>query len=160
MRPLAGQPCPNHNSITMKENRFLVNTSTLCHTVILMLAFITTLSLPTYLTSFFFGFPPPISSPFHLIFFNILFFSQTLLMIRNLYLFYFNSLGLPRWPSGEGSACQCRRSKRCRFDLWVRKLPQSRKWQPAPVFLPGSPQMEELRRLQSIGLKRDTPLSN
>ena len=24
-----------------------------------------------------------------------------------------------------------------RFDLWVRKIPWSRKWQPTPVFLPG-----------------------
>ena len=32
---------------------------------------------------------------------------------------------------------QCRRCKRCRFDPWVRKILSSRKWQPAPVFLPG-----------------------
>ena len=25
----------------------------------------------------------------------------------------------------------------CRFDFWVGKIPRSRKWQPAPVFLPG-----------------------
>ena len=25
---------------------------------------------------------------------------------------------------------------RCRFDLWVRKIPWRRKWQPTPVFLP------------------------
>ena len=41
---------------------------------------------------------------------------------------------LPRWHSGEESACRCRRS---RFDPWVRKIPWSRKWQPTPVFLPG-----------------------
>ena len=28
-------------------------------------------------------------------------------------------------------------AKRCGFDLWIRKIPWSRKWQPAPVFLPG-----------------------
>ena len=33
--------------------------------------------------------------------------------------------------------CQCRRHKRCRFDSWVRKITQRRKWQPTPVFLPG-----------------------
>ena len=33
--------------------------------------------------------------------------------------------------------CQCRRCKKCGFDPWVRKAPWSRKWQPAPVFLPG-----------------------
>ena len=31
-------------------------------------------------------------------------------------------------------SCQCRR---CRFDPWVRKILWRRKWQPAPVFLPG-----------------------
>ena len=45
--------------------------------------------------------------------------------------------GLPRWHSGEESACQCRGRKRCRFDPWVGKIPWSRKWQPAPVFLTG-----------------------
>ena len=30
--------------------------------------------------------------------------------------------------------CQCRRQG---FDLWVRKIPWRRKWQPTPVFLPG-----------------------
>ena len=42
---------------------------------------------------------------------------------------------LPRWYSGEESVCQCRR---CGFDPWIRKLPWSRKWQPTPVFLPGT----------------------
>ena len=32
------------------------------------------------------------------------------------------------------STCQCRR---LRFDPWVGKMPWKRKWQPAPVFLPG-----------------------
>ena len=45
--------------------------------------------------------------------------------------------GLLRWHSGKESTCQCRRCKRRRFDPWVRKIPWSRKWQPAPVFLPG-----------------------
>ena len=44
------------------------------------------------------------------------------------------NLGPPRWHSGKESICQCRR---CRFDPWVRKIPWRRKWQPAPVFLPG-----------------------
>ena len=46
-------------------------------------------------------------------------------------------LGLPRWLSGEESACQCRRHRRCRFYPWVRKIPWRRAWQPTPVFLPG-----------------------
>ena len=29
------------------------------------------------------------------------------------------------------------RHKRCRFKLWVGKIPWSRKWQVTPVFLPG-----------------------
>ena len=35
------------------------------------------------------------------------------------------------------STCQCRRHKWPRFDPWVRKIPWRRKWQLAPVFLPG-----------------------
>ena len=46
-------------------------------------------------------------------------------------------IGLPRWCSDKESTCQYRRLKRCGFDPWVRKIPWSRKWQPAPVFLPG-----------------------
>ena len=42
--------------------------------------------------------------------------------------------GLPRWFSGEESACQCRRHG---FDPWVRKIPWRRTWQLTPVFLPG-----------------------
>ena len=30
-------------------------------------------------------------------------------------------------------------TKRHRFNLWVRKIPWRRKWQPTPVFLPGKP---------------------
>ena len=43
------------------------------------------------------------------------------------------TLGLPRWPSKEYN-CQY---KRLGFDLWVWKIPWSRKWQPTPVFLSG-----------------------
>ena len=46
------------------------------------------------------------------------------------------NLGLPRWLSGEESACQCRRCRRRGFDPWVGKIPWRRKWQPTPVFLP------------------------
>ena len=41
--------------------------------------------------------------------------------------------GLPGWLSGKRICLQCRR---CGFNPWVRKIPWSRKWQPAPVFLP------------------------
>ena len=44
--------------------------------------------------------------------------------------------GLPQWLSGR-IHLQCRRQKRHRFNLWVRKTPWRRAWQPTPVFLPG-----------------------
>ena len=46
-------------------------------------------------------------------------------------------IGFPGGASGKESAYQCRRHKRLEFDPWVWKIPWSRKWQPAPVFLPG-----------------------
>ena len=65
-----------------------------------------------------------------------------------LVLFYFRGLALifachcisfwgllgTRWCSGKESACQCRKHG---FNPWVGKVPRSREWQPAPVFLPG-----------------------
>ena len=45
--------------------------------------------------------------------------------------------GFPGSNSGRESACQCRKRKRLRFDLWVRKIPWRRAWQPTQVFLPG-----------------------
>ena len=49
--------------------------------------------------------------------------------------------GFPGGSVLKESACQCRRlgfsHRRCEFDLWVRKIPWRRKWQPAPVFLVG-----------------------
>ena len=56
---------------------------------------------------------------------------------------------IPRWLNGKKkkkknthtktkkSAYQCRRCRGCGFNLWVREIPWSRKWQPTPVFLPG-----------------------
>ena len=44
---------------------------------------------------------------------------------------------LPRWHSGKEPTCQCRRHRRCRFNPWDGKITWSRKWQLAPVFLPG-----------------------
>ena len=41
------------------------------------------------------------------------------------------------------------------FNLWVRKMPWRRAWQPTPVFLPGeSLRTEEPGGLQSVGLQR------
>ena len=42
--------------------------------------------------------------------------------------------GIPRWYSGKESTCQHRKH---RFNPWVGKILWRRKWQPAPVFLPG-----------------------
>ena len=47
------------------------------------------------------------------------------------------TVGLPWWLCGKEPAPQRRRQKRRGFDLWVRKIPWRRKWQPTPVFLPG-----------------------
>ena len=45
--------------------------------------------------------------------------------------------GFPGGASGKEPACQCRRHRRCRFHLWIQKIPWRRAWQPTPVFLPG-----------------------
>ena len=45
-----------------------------------------------------------------------------------------STMGLPRWLSGQESACQWRRLG---LDPWVGKIPWGRKWQPIPVLLPG-----------------------
>ena len=45
-------------------------------------------------------------------------------------------MGLPRWHSGEESTCQWRRRWSLGFNLWVGKVPWSRKWKLIPVFLP------------------------
>ena len=45
--------------------------------------------------------------------------------------------GIKPGPSGKESACQCRSRKSRGFNPWIRKIPWSRKWQPALVFSPG-----------------------
>ena len=45
--------------------------------------------------------------------------------------------GFPGGASDKESTCQCRRHKKCKFDLWAGKIPWSRKWQLAPVLLLG-----------------------
>ena len=52
---------------------------------------------------------------------------------------YMNTLVFPVGSVVKDSIYQCRRGRRCGFDPWVRKIPWRRKWQPAPVFLPGKP---------------------
>ena len=48
-----------------------------------------------------------------------------------------NNWGFPSGASGKEPACQCRRHKRCGFNLWVGKIPWRRKWQPTGGFLTG-----------------------
>ena len=56
------------------------------------------------------------------------------------------------WLSGKESACQCRRHE---FDLWVRKIPWRRTWQPTPVFLPGKSHGQRSLESRSLwGCKR------
>ena len=45
--------------------------------------------------------------------------------------------GLPWYLSGKESACQCRRCRQHQFHPWSGKIPWRKKWQHAPVFLPG-----------------------
>ena len=62
------------------------------------------------------------------------------------------SKGFLGGANGKEPACQCRRTKRCGFNPWVRKTPWTRACQPTPVFLPGeSPWTDDPGGLQSIG---------
>ena len=45
--------------------------------------------------------------------------------------------GFSGGASGKKPACQCRKCKRHGFEPWAGKIPRSRKWQLAPVFLAG-----------------------
>ena len=41
------------------------------------------------------------------------------------------------------------------FDLWLGKIPQRRKWQPTPVFLPGESHSQRSLAVESQGVKHD-----
>ena len=43
------------------------------------------------------------------------------------------------WPSGKIILLPVQEMQENQLNLWVRKLPWRRKWQPTPVFLPGKP---------------------
>ena len=65
------------------------------------------------------------------------------------------SCGLSWWLRGWRICLQYRRHNRGGFDPWVGKTPWRRKWQFAPVFLPGIiPWTEERGRLLSMGWQR------
>ena len=48
-------------------------------------------------------------------------------------------MGFPDGASGKEPTFQCRRPKRCRANLWVKKTSWRRAWQATPVFPPGEP---------------------
>ena len=48
-----------------------------------------------------------------------------------------NKIGPPQNPGGSAVKASDSNAVRPGFDLWVRKIPWRRKWQPTPVFLPG-----------------------
>ena len=63
-------------------------------------------------------------------------------------------LGFPGGASGKEPGCQCRRHKRHRFHLWIRKIPWRRAWQPTPVLWPGeSPGERSLAAYRPWGRK-------
>ena len=55
---------------------------------------------------------------------------------HNLYVTW-KCMGFPSGSAGKEPTSQCRTQRGRRFNPWVRKIPCWRKWQPAPVFLPG-----------------------
>ena len=70
-------------------------------------------------------------------------------------------LRVPGGANGKEPTYQCRANMRQGFDPWGQKIPWSRKWQPAPVFLPG--EFHGNRRLAGYSLygrkESDTPTS-
>ena len=68
------------------------------------------------------------------------------------------TVGFLGGTSDKEHACQCRRRKRCGFDLRVRKISWRRAWKSIPVLLPGeSSWTKEPGGLQSIGSQRVRP---
>ena len=62
----------------------------------------------------------------------------SLLWMTTLSNMIWNNLTCPKirgGASGKEPTCQCRRTKGCEFDPWIRKSPWRRAWQPVPVFL-------------------------
>ena len=74
---------------------------------------------------------------------------------------WYGSLWLPKWFSDKEFTCQCRRRLRYGFNLWVRKIPWRRKWQPTPNILAWEiPWTEEPGRLQSMRVQSRTQLGD
>ena len=62
--------------------------------------------------------------------------------------------GLHSWLGGKEPACRGRRHERCGLDLWVGKIPRSRKWLPLQYSFWKIPWTEETGGLQSMGSPR------
>ena len=82
---------------------------------------------------------------------KVLFIISSLLWVRNLDA---ANLGFPGGASGKEPTCQCRRHKRCRFDLWVRKIPWRRAWQSTSILAWEIPWTEEPGKLKSVRSQR------
>ena len=82
-----------------------------------------------YILATFIHFPhtPPLATTNKFCFYKFVFFN----------FFIYIRLGPLGGFRGKEPACQCKRCKGCGSNLWVRKIPQRRKWQPTPVFLHG-----------------------
>ena len=101
-------------------------------------------------------------SPYFLIFFRnaeiFIPFSYTLLLpLCNIFFSHW-SKEKKGGPRGKESTCQWRRSKRCGFNPWVRKIPWRRERQPTLVFAWRLPWREEPGGLQSTGSQSQTQL--
>ena len=59
--------------------------------------------------------------------------------------------GLPRWLSGKGTTCQCRKH---RFNLWLGNVPWRRKWQPTSYSCLENPMDRSVVGHSSRGCKR------
>ena len=59
-----------------------------------------------------------------------------------------------RWLTTKEFICQCRRRRRCRFDPWVRKIPEQEIATHSSILAWKIPQTEKPGRLQSMGLHR------
>ena len=68
-------------------------------------------------------------------------------------------LGFLRRLSGKECTWQCRRHRKQSFSPWVWKSPYSRKWQPAPVFLPGKPHAQRSKAGYSPQGCRETDMT-
>ena len=60
---------------------------------------------------------------------------------------------IPGGSAVKNSACECRRHRRHELNLWAGKIPWRRKWQPAPVFLPGKSHGQRSLVGNSMGLQ-------